>query len=74
MPTRTPTGDAAGRVVDEEAEDHADDDAAREEAAETDEVAAAEPGVGPSVGTLIDHPPKSHSSAQSSAGVKTPER
>src|SRR6478752_1516153 len=54
---------AARCVVDEEAEDHADDDAAGQEAAESDEVAAAQPRVGASVGTLIDHPPKSHSSA-----------
>jgi hypothetical protein len=54
---------AARGVVDDEAQDHADDDAAGEKATEADEVAAAEPGIGASVGTLIDHPPKSHSSA-----------
>ena len=61
-PMRTPTGAVPGRVVDDEAEDGAGDDAAGEEATETDEVAAAQPGVR-RVGALIDHSPESLSLA-----------
>ncbi len=43
MPTRTKSGDGAGRLVDEEPDDQAADDGADEEPAEADEVTTAQP-------------------------------